>query len=68
MISPWVEMTAVGQKGHPNVDPWDPNCYQNKVIKRDAALAELYDFVPKKLHKLMENHTHFADLVSMLFV
>ena len=60
MINPWVDLSLFRQQGRPNVDPLSADRYKNTVSQRDASIAELYDFVPKKLHKLMENHSHLV--------
>ena len=63
MYSPWVANASFGHKGRPNVNPLDPGRFKDKLSQHQANIAELYDFIPKHLHGLMEKHSHFADLV-----
>ena len=64
MTCPWVDISVFQQSGRPNIDPLSPDRYKTTVSRRDGNIAEMYDLVLKKLHKLMENHSHFGDLVS----
>ena len=64
MICPWIDPAFFGHKGRPIADPSSPDRFITKLSQHEASIAELYDFVPQRLHALMENHSHFGDLVS----
>ena len=64
MVSPWVDNAGFGHDGHPDVDLLSPDCFKDKLTQHQANIAELYDFILKELHGLMEKHSCFADLVS----
>ena len=68
MICPWIDPTHFGHKGRPAADPTSPDRFKTKLSQYEASIAELYDFVPHRLHALMENHSHFGDLVSYIIL
>ena len=67
MVSPWILATVIaGASGRPDVDPLGNARFDKKDKKamQEGILAELYDFLPKHLHDVMENHSYFVSIVS----
>ena len=63
-ISPWPDSAAFDNLcGRPNVDPYCEDRYKTKASMVAANVAELYDFIPARLHKFMEGHSRFSALV-----
>ena len=57
MICPWIDVSVFdGLNGHPDVDPNTEDRYANKITMLSGMVAELYNFVPTRLHDYMENH------------
>lgn len=47
----------------PAMKPDDPERYKNQGTMRDGIIAEVFAFVPSRLHALMENHHWFGATV-----
>ena len=68
MICPWIDVSVFdGLISRPDVDPLSEDRYASKLTMLSGTVAELYDFVPSRLHDYMENHSRFASLVSRFF-
>jgi len=63
MMEPWVDPAAFG-KPCPDVSPRDLNRYKSDLSIQQGLIAELYEFVPRKLHEMMASHSHFGNQVS----
>ena len=69
MVCPWIDAGVfVGLEGRPDIDPLSEERYTNKESDLAGIIAELYDFVPERLHGLMEGHSRFGSNVSNPFI
>ena len=69
MICPWID-TNVFQNlsGRPDIDPLSEDRFSDNVTMLAGTVAELYDFIPANLHNIMENHSHFMTIASVLLL
>ncbi|KAG2075556.1 hypothetical protein BDR04DRAFT_1149892 [Suillus decipiens] len=58
----WVIPSVFPTTPQPDVDPCSPMCWASPDAKLNGAMAELYQCVPKDLHKSMEKYTPFDSL------
>ena len=64
MICPWIATTVFQDlNGRPNCDPTSSTRFANEDSMLEGTWAELYDFLPTKLHLIMEQHSHFMNVV-----
>ena len=67
MVCPWIESGVFeGLRGRPDMDPMSKARFKDGIAMLKGTVAELYDFVPKDLHPLMEGHSLFMSTVSVI--
>ena len=67
MVCPWIDPIVFhGMDGRPDCDPTSPSRYANEESALEATRAEVYDFIPTKLHAIMGQHSHFLTVVRHL--
>jgi hypothetical protein len=62
----WVMNGLFPTTPKPNVDPRSDTCWASPEAKLNGAMAELYQCVPKSLHKSMETYSQFRPLVCLI--
>lgn len=62
MVEPWID--NIFEKPCPDIDPFSEERFLSDASKLQGRIAELYDFVPQKFHRIMNNHSFFHDTVG----
>jgi hypothetical protein len=67
----WIK-TAVFMKAHPDDPPNDPPNGEGHFVSNEAydvsITADLYHFIPEKLHDMLENYSEFRSFVRISFL
>ena len=67
MISPWLDARMFKNlDGQPDINQETEDRYATAASRARGAIAELYDFVPATLHKLMKGDPQFANVVRTI--
>ena len=64
MYKPWVEH-GLFQQPHLDKSLKDPGKFKSEKAKEEGIIAELYEAVPEKLHKMLVDQSHFATIVGL---
>jgi hypothetical protein len=64
MYEPWVE-DGLFQQPRPEKSSNDPERFKSEKAKEEGIIAELYEAVPEKLHRMLEDQSHFKTVVCL---
>jgi hypothetical protein len=64
MYDPWVK-DGLFQQTCPDKSSRDPGRFNSVKAKEEGIIAELYEAVPEKLHKMLADQSHFATVVGL---
>lgn len=64
MVEPWITTAALFDRPRPTLAADSVHRYDSELSIQHGLIAEIYDFIPEKLHRIMANHSYFGTLVS----
>jgi hypothetical protein len=67
MEEPWIE-TAVFMKARPDDPPTGEARFASDEAYDVSITADLYRFIPEKLHAMLENYSEFGSFVCISFL